>query len=64
MELLSPLIPATMSEEKPQQFRQDRPLGRPDQSAELALLFVFLASDESSCIAGEVVGVTGGKPLT
>ena len=59
----TPLIPATMPEEKAQQFGQDAPLGRPAQPAELAPLFVFLASDESSYITGEVVGVTGGKPL-
>lgn len=59
----TPLIPATMPEEKAQQFGQDSPMGRPAQPAELAPLFVFLASDESSYIAGEVVGVTGGKPL-
>jgi NAD(P)-dependent dehydrogenase (short-subunit alcohol dehydrogenase family) len=35
----------------------------PDQPAELAPLFAFLASDESSHITGEFVGVTGGKPL-
>jgi NAD(P)-dependent dehydrogenase (short-subunit alcohol dehydrogenase family) len=59
----TPLIPATMSEEKAQQFGQDTPLGRPGQPAELAPLFVFLASHESRYITGEVVGVTGGKPL-
>ena len=59
----TPLIPATMPEEKAQKFGQDTPLGRPGQPAELAPLFVFLASDESSYITGEVVGVTGGKPL-
>jgi NAD(P)-dependent dehydrogenase (short-subunit alcohol dehydrogenase family) len=59
----TPLIPATMPEEKAQQFGQDSPLGRPAQPAELAPIFVFLASDESSYITGEVVGVTGGKPL-
>jgi NAD(P)-dependent dehydrogenase (short-subunit alcohol dehydrogenase family) len=59
----TPLIPATMPEEKVQHFGEDSPLGRPAQPAELAPLFVFLASDESRYIAGEVVGVTGGKPL-
>ena len=59
----TPLIPATMPQEKAQQFGQDSPLGRPAQPAELAPLFVFLASQESSYITGEVVGVTGGKPL-
>src|ERR687890_460412 len=59
----TPLIPATMPEEKAQKFGQDSPLGRPAQPAELAPLFVFLASNESSYITGEVVGVTGGKPL-
>jgi NAD(P)-dependent dehydrogenase (short-subunit alcohol dehydrogenase family) len=59
----TPLIPATMPKEKAQKFGQDSPLGRPGQPAELAPLFVFLASEESSYITGEVVGVTGGKPL-
>jgi NAD(P)-dependent dehydrogenase (short-subunit alcohol dehydrogenase family) len=59
----TPLIPATMPEEKAQAFGQDSPMGRPAQPAELAPLFFFLASNESSYIAGEVVGVTGGKPL-
>ena len=59
----TPLIPATMPEAKAQTFGQDSPLGRPAQPAELAPLFVFLASAEASYITGEVVGVTGGKPL-
>ena len=59
----TPLIPATMPEEKAQHFGEDSPLGRPAQPAELAPIFVFLAGDESGYITGEVVGVTGGKPL-
>jgi len=59
----TPLIPATMPDEKVKNFGQDTPIGRPAQPAELAPLFVFLASQESSYISGEVVGVTGGKPL-
>lgn len=59
----TPLIPATMPEEKVKTFGQDTPIGRAAQPAELAPLFVFLASPESSYIGGEVVGVTGGKPL-
>jgi NAD(P)-dependent dehydrogenase (short-subunit alcohol dehydrogenase family) len=59
----TPLIPATMPEEKAQSFGQDSPLGRPAQPAELAPLYVFLASADSTYITGEVVGVTGGDPL-
>ena len=52
-----------MSEEKARQFGQDSPLGRPAQPAELAPLFVFLASNESSYITGEVSVNTWGKSL-
>ncbi|MGI8475567.1 MAG: SDR family oxidoreductase [Thermomicrobiales bacterium] len=59
----TPLIPATMPEEKARQFGQDSPLGRPAQPAELAPIFVFPASADASYVTGEVVGVTGSKPL-
>jgi NAD(P)-dependent dehydrogenase (short-subunit alcohol dehydrogenase family) len=60
----TPLIVSTMSAEIHTQFGQDGPMGRPAQPAELASSYVFLASQDSSFIAGEVIGVTGGKPLS
>ena len=59
----TPLIPATSPPDQSSQFGQDSPMGRPAQPAELAPLFVFLASQESSYITGEVIGVTGGTPV-
>src|ERR671919_1558661 len=59
----TPLIPSTMPAEKAAKFGENTPLGRAGQPAELAPIFVFLASQESSYITGEVVGVTGGRPL-
>ena len=52
-----------MPHEKYEEFGGDTPEGRPGQPAELAPVFVFLASQESSYVCGEVIGVTGGKPL-
>lgn len=49
--------------EKLVKFGQNTPLGRPGQPAEVAPAFVFLASQESSYITGEVIGVTGGNHL-
>ncbi|MFD1961473.1 SDR family oxidoreductase [Novosphingobium panipatense] len=43
------------------EFGQDTPLGRAGQPAELAPLFVMLASDESSFSTGTAVGAHGGK---
>ena len=60
----TPLIPATMPPEKVETFGQDTPLGRAGQPAEVATAFVYLASPESSYITGEVIAVTGGKPVT
>lgn len=59
----TPLIPSTMPPEQSSKFGQQSPMGRPAQPSELAPIFVFLASQDSSYIAGEIVGVTGGKPL-
>ena len=59
----TPLIPSTMPTEQVTQFGQQTPLQRAAQPAELAPIYVFLASQDSSYITGEVVGVTGGKPL-
>jgi len=59
----TPLIPSTMPPEKAAKFGENTPLGRAGQPAELAPLYVFLASAESSYITGEVIGVTGGRPL-
>jgi NAD(P)-dependent dehydrogenase (short-subunit alcohol dehydrogenase family) len=58
----TPLIPMSMPAEQAQEFG-DSPLGRPAQPAELAPPYVFLASDESRFVSGEILGVTGGKPL-
>lgn len=49
--------------EKLQQFGQHVPLGRPGQPAELAPAYVYLASQESSYVTAEVIGVTGGEHL-
>ena len=49
--------------EKLKEFGQNTPLGRPGQPAELAPTYVFLASQESSYVTAEVIGVTGGQHL-
>ncbi len=59
----TPLIPATMPEQKVEGFGQQTPLGRVGQPAEVAPAYVFLASGESSYITGERIGVHGGTPL-
>jgi NAD(P)-dependent dehydrogenase (short-subunit alcohol dehydrogenase family) len=59
----TPIIPASMPGETVSQFGGTSPMGRPAQPAELAPAFVFLASQESSYVNGETLGVTGGQPL-
>jgi NAD(P)-dependent dehydrogenase (short-subunit alcohol dehydrogenase family) len=57
----TPLIPATMPAEKVENFGKNTLFERPAQPAELAPVFVLLASVEASYITGEVYGVTGGR---
>lgn len=59
----TPLIPATMPPEKVESFGQQAPLGRPAQPAELAPVYVLLASDEASYVSGARIAVTGGTPI-
>lgn len=59
----TPLIPATMDEEKVAHFGEQSPLGRPAQPAEMAPAYVFLASPGASYITGEILNATGGTPL-
>ena len=60
----TPLQPSHgQPQEKLEKFGSDVPLGRPGQPAELAPAYVFLASQESSYVTAEVIGVTGGKHL-
>jgi NAD(P)-dependent dehydrogenase (short-subunit alcohol dehydrogenase family) len=44
-------------------FGKQTPMQRPGQPAEVAPAYVFLASQESSFITAEVIGVTGGQHL-
>jgi NAD(P)-dependent dehydrogenase (short-subunit alcohol dehydrogenase family) len=59
----TPLIPATMPSEKVEGFGEQVPMGRAAQPAELAPVYVLLASDEASYVSGARVAVTGGKPI-
>jgi NAD(P)-dependent dehydrogenase (short-subunit alcohol dehydrogenase family) len=59
----TPLIPSTMPEEKVESFGEQSPLGRAGQPAELAPVYVMLASDEASYVSGARIAVTGGNPI-
>jgi NAD(P)-dependent dehydrogenase (short-subunit alcohol dehydrogenase family) len=59
----TPLIVQSFSPEHAQEHGKSTPLGRAAQPAEMAPLYVFLASDESRYVSGEILGGTGGKPL-
>lgn len=57
----TPLIPATMPDERTAAFGRDTPLGRAGEPAEVAPAYVFLASAEAQYITGAVLPVTGGE---
>jgi NAD(P)-dependent dehydrogenase (short-subunit alcohol dehydrogenase family) len=59
----TPLIPTTMPPEKVESFGEQAPLGRAGQPAELAPVYVMLASDEASYVSGARIAVTGGSPV-
>jgi NAD(P)-dependent dehydrogenase (short-subunit alcohol dehydrogenase family) len=52
-----------MPPEQVASFGEDVPLKRAGQPAEVAPVYVLLASDEASYISGARIAVTGGKPI-
>jgi hypothetical protein len=59
----TPLIPSTMPPDEVRTFGQQTPMKRAGQPAELAPVYVLLASDEASYISGARIPVTGGTPI-
>jgi NAD(P)-dependent dehydrogenase (short-subunit alcohol dehydrogenase family) len=57
----TPLIPSTIPSERVKKFGADTAFERAAQPVEVAPVFVFLASNESRYVTGEVYGVTGGR---
>ena len=60
----TPLIPATFPADKVAKFGADTPMGRAGQPEEVAPSYVFLASDDSSYITGQVIHPNGGDMVT
>lgn len=57
----TPLIPATFPEDKVATFGKQVPMQRPGQPEEIAPCYVFLASDDSSYMSGQILHPNGGE---
>lgn len=57
----TPLIPATFPPDAVESFGTNTPIGRPGQPDEVAPCYVFLASDDASYMAGQVLHPNGGQ---
>ncbi len=55
----TPLIPSTFNDVT--NFGKDTPLGRAGQPSEVAPAYVYLASQDSSYVTGQVIHVNGGE---
>lgn len=56
----TPLIPSTMPPEQVESFGSEVPMKRAGQPEELAPAYVFLASKDSSYMAGQILHLNGG----
>ena len=56
----TPLQPACWEKEKIPTLGSDAPMGRAAQPYEIAPLFVYLASDDSSYVTGQTMHINGG----
>jgi NAD(P)-dependent dehydrogenase (short-subunit alcohol dehydrogenase family) len=57
----TPLIPSTFPADKVEKFGADVPMKRPGQPDEVAPAYVFLASEDSSYMTGQVLHPNGGE---
>jgi len=57
----TPLIPSTFPADKVAEFGADVPMKRPGQPEEVANCYVFLAADDSSYFAGQILHPNGGE---
>lgn len=57
----TPLIPASFTKEEVAEFGKDVPMGRPGQPNEIAPSYVFLASQDSSYMTGQIIHPNGGE---
>ncbi|MBC8102040.1 MAG: glucose 1-dehydrogenase [Cytophagales bacterium] len=59
----TPFIPSALPPEEVAQFGADTPMKRPGQPSELAPAYVYLASEDSSYVAGQTIHVNGGEVI-
>ncbi|WP_050614288.1 SDR family oxidoreductase [Bacillus testis] len=57
----TPLIPSTFPAEQVKQHGGNTPIGRRGQPSELGATYVYLASDDSSYVSGQILHVNGGQ---
>lgn len=57
----TPLIPSTFPAEKVGKFGADTPMKRPGEPSEVAPAYLFLATQESSYMSGQVLHPNGGE---
>lgn len=57
----TPLQPACWEKEKIPTLGSDAPMGRAGHPYEIAPLFIYLASDDSSYVTGQVMHINGGQ---
>lgn len=57
----TPLIPSTFDAKRVSEFGATQPMKRPGQPEELAPAYVYLASNDSTYVTGQVIHVNGGE---
>ncbi|MDR0266870.1 SDR family oxidoreductase [Paenibacillus sp.] len=57
----TPLIPSSFDAQEVSEFGSTQPMKRPGQPEEVAPAFVYLASNDSSYVSGQVIHVNGGE---